>query len=155
MDESNIRQTVQVARLLARFIDVSCIHTRPDESSVPPTFAPPSMNRHNRKGEHMTRKKALLMGLVGLIIISAGSLPSATTTITVGVNVNITRENGSQAEGTIAVNPTNPLEVFAAHNPPNTAFSPRPAATKWRRGTTSAICSSSTSTPRSTPSRCI
>jgi len=69
----------------------------------------------------MTRRKALLMGLVCLVIC-AGSLPSATTTTTVGANVNITKENGSQAEGTIAVNPTNALEVFAAHNSPNTTF---------------------------------
>jgi hypothetical protein len=69
----------------------------------------------------MTRKKVLLMGSLCLII-GAGSWPSATTTITVGANVNITKRIGSQAEGTIAVNPTNPLEVFAAHNPPNTTF---------------------------------
>ena len=69
----------------------------------------------------MARKKFLLM--VGMVLlITLGSHPSATTTITVGANVNITRENGSQAEGTIAVNPTNPLEVFAATNPPATTF---------------------------------
>jgi len=57
-----------------------------------------------------------------VLLLSLRSHPSATTTITVGANVNINRANGSQAEGTIAVNPTNPLEVFAAFNPPGTTF---------------------------------
>ena len=120
-DESNPRQTVQVARLLARFVVVSCIHTRPDESSVSPTFAPHIDEQPQPKGGAHDSKESAADG-PGVFVICAGSLPSATTTTTVGANVNITKAAGSQAEGTIAVNPTNPLELFAAYNPPNTAF---------------------------------
>src|SRR5262245_13885768 len=37
--------------------------------------------------------------------------------LTVGDNVNISREPDNQAEGTIAIDPTNPLNVFAAAIP--------------------------------------
>ena len=57
---------------------------------------------------------ACLLGL-GLVFWVGGA--SAVLTITVGGNVNVTAAGGNQTEGTIAINPTNPLQLFAASNP--------------------------------------
>jgi hypothetical protein len=43
--------------------------------------------------------------------------------ITVGPNINISRELGNQNEATIAMNPTNPLNLWAMSNDENTALS--------------------------------
>ena len=45
------------------------------------------------------------------------SVASAALTATVGTNVNITKTAGNQAEGTIAINPSNSSQLFFASNP--------------------------------------
>jgi hypothetical protein len=61
---------------------------------------------------------ACLLGL-GLVFWVGGA--AAVLTITVGGNVNVTAAGGNQTEGTIAINPTNPMQLFAASNPGATA----------------------------------
>ena len=71
----------------------------------------------------MGRKLFLLgaaLAVMSLALVTG--LGSAAVTVTVGPNVNITKAAGSQAEGTIAINPANPLELFTANNPPTPTF---------------------------------
>lgn len=77
---------------------------------------------------HRTRNpQQLLIGItLSLACLLVGTLwpapTSAVVTVNVGTNVNITKAGGSQAEGTIAINPTNTQQLFAASNPPNPTF---------------------------------
>jgi hypothetical protein len=64
-----------------------------------------------------------------MILVAIGTLAPAAAAwgavaVSVGPNVNITRENGNQAEGTIAIDPTNGAQLFAANNPPGALFFP-------------------------------
>jgi hypothetical protein len=56
---------------------------------------------------------------------------SGVLTITVGTNVNVTATGGNQAEGTIAINPTNPMQLFEASNPGATARRSTDGGTTW------------------------
>ena len=77
----------------------------------------------------MTRPRALLLAAVCLIL-TFGTSPSAVLSITVGTNVNITQSGGSQAEATIAVNPSNTLQLFEANDPPQSDVSTQHR--RWR-----------------------
>ncbi len=54
--------------------------------------------------------------------------------IVTGPLVNVTQAGGNQAEGTIAVNPTNPNQVFAATNPDDSKAFSMDAGATWTNG---------------------
>lgn len=56
---------------------------------------------------------------------------SAVVSVSIGPNVNITTAAGSQAEGTIAINPTNTQELFFASNPGATARRSTDGGATW------------------------
>jgi hypothetical protein len=76
-------------------------------------------------------RAAVAVGVAGLAFWTAGA--SAVITITVGPNVNVTALAGNQAEGTIAIDPTNPQRLFEASNPGSTAAVSNNGGTSWTR----------------------
>jgi len=74
----------------------------------------------------------LSMAVALLLSITVPSGPtSAAVTVTVGPNVNVTKQSGNQAEGTIAINPTNTQQLFFASNPGATARRSTDGGTTW------------------------
>src|SRR5262249_23500504 len=65
----------------------------------------------------------LAAGTNGRGLWEIGIPQRSTGGLTVGPNVNISRLPGSQSEGTIAINPTNPRNLFAASNGPFARYS--------------------------------
>jgi hypothetical protein len=63
----------------------------------------------------MIRRNVFFAAAV-LLILLQGASPTSTVSVTVGPNVNVTKVSGNQTEGTIAVNPTNTQQLFAAFN---------------------------------------
>src|SRR5262249_46279210 len=61
---------------------------------------------------------------------------------TVGPNVNATRATGSQAETTIAINPTNPLNLFASDTWANSVRYSMDGGATWQNSNVSMIPSS-------------
>lgn len=59
-------------------------------------------------------KPRLLALIVGAVVVANGAIASGL--LTVGTNINITRLTNNQTETTIAVNPQNPQQLFAAVN---------------------------------------
>ena len=79
------------------------------------------------------RVRRFLLGLA-LAAISLALLAgsgSAALNPTVGPNVNVTKASGNQAEGTIAVNPTNANQLFVASNPGATSRRSTDGGATW------------------------
>jgi hypothetical protein len=57
---------------------------------------------------------AVVMVATGLTVVSG--LSDAAQAVSVQTNVNVTRQAGNQAEGAIAIDPTNPLRMFTVAN---------------------------------------
>jgi PKD domain/Bacterial Ig domain len=70
-----------------------------------------------------------LLFAFSLVFLVAGA--SGVLTITVGPNVNVTKAGGSQAEGTIAINPTNSMQLFEASNSGATARRSTDGGATW------------------------
>src|SRR4051794_16211230 len=66
--------------------------------------------------KEMEMKRLLLVALIALPALLALSSGTASAAPPFGTNVNITKQGGNQAEGTIAINPNNPSQVFFASN---------------------------------------
>jgi hypothetical protein len=82
---------------------------------------------------HMLRIRTLIVPtlVLGTLITSWPGQTSAAVPVSIGPNVNITQLAGNQAEGTIAVNPTNPQELFFASNPGAIARRSTDGGTTW------------------------
>jgi protocatechuate 3,4-dioxygenase beta subunit len=65
--------------------------------------------------------------------------PTAGTWATVGPNVNISRASGNQSESTIAINPTNPLNLFESDTLSNVSHYSTDGGITWHVSNTSAI----------------
>jgi hypothetical protein len=79
-------------------------------------------------------RPAVLLTVVSLLWLAAAPPAAATNhafITNVGANVNITQLAGNQAEGTIAVNPTNPQQLFYASNPGTVGFRSVDGGQNW------------------------
>ncbi len=79
------------------------------------------------------RVRRFLLGsaLVAISLALLAGSGSAALNPTVGPNVNVTKASGNQAEGTIAVNPTNPNQLFVASNPGATSRRSTDGGATW------------------------
>ena len=68
------------------------------------------------KAYQMKTQLTLTLGAVILICGLGFAEPAAAVTLTVGTNINLTKLVNNQTETTIAVNPLNPQNLFAAAN---------------------------------------
>lgn len=70
-----------------------------------------------------------ILSIVGLAPLAAASNHAFITNV--GANVNINQLAGNQSEGTIAINPVNPQQMFAASNPGTTAANSTNGGQTW------------------------
>jgi hypothetical protein len=94
----------------------------------------------------MARRRLRLIPVMFILAMLCSFLPalvpgaSAALFATVGNPVNVSAAAGSQAEATIAVDPTNPMRVFVASNPGGTAAFSTDGGATWTRYTIPGIC---------------
>src|SRR5262249_51640468 len=98
-----------------------------------------SFSRRTRRSafSHLDRRSRSFRPAVELL--EARVVPSWGT---VGPNVNATRATGSQAETTIAINPTNPLNLFASDTWANSVRYSMDGGATWQNSNVSMIPSS-------------
>ena len=71
---------------------------------------------------------------LSLLVVALAAGPAyAVPTVTVGPNVNTMTRLGNEAEVTIAVNPTNPQQIFVASNPGTTASNSADGGMTWNQ----------------------
>jgi hypothetical protein len=70
----------------------------------------------NERGRAGKNRHLVVLGALAISLFLLTGLASAAVSISVGANVNVTKAAGSQAEGTIALNPTNLMQLYAATN---------------------------------------
>jgi hypothetical protein len=89
------------------------------------------MSTADRRGIARRLFTSITISIASLLAVTAGPGPASAQVIHVGTNVNITRAAGNQAEGTIAVNPTDTQELFFASNPGATARRSTDSGNTW------------------------
>jgi HYR domain len=71
------------------------------------------------------------IALASVLLVTIQPGATSAQVVHVGANVNITKLGGNQAEGTIAINPTNTQELFFASNPGATARRSTDGGNTW------------------------
>jgi hypothetical protein len=76
-----------------------------------------------------SRKSLVRLALTALSLVLVTGVSAGSRAVSVGGNVNITKQNGNQTEATIALNPTNTSQLFASYNQATSSSG------MWRRST--------------------